>query len=343
VSRRRTTSADVAKLAGVSRSAVSLVLNGHARGNIAAETQARILSAAKKLEYTPNSVAVSLRNRRTSTIGVVTDEIATSPFAGRILRGALDHAWSRGFLLLVVDTQYSAPREAALVGALRARQVDGMMYAAMSMRGLRLPAAMREVPSTLANCYSTGEPAGAVIPDERAGGRHAAELPLEQGHRRIVMLAGTKGVPAATLRIKGFHDALGAAGIAERDREVIRAGWHIDDGFGAALEVLERRDRPTALVCANDRVATGVVLAATRLGLRVPEDVSVVGYDDQEELAEQIRPALTTIALPHETLGVEAMRLLLDHLESGAPLPPGRVLIPCRPVIRDSVGPVPAR
>lgn len=338
---RRATSTDVAKLAGVSRSAVSLVLNGHAVGNIAPATQEKILAAAKQLDYTPNSAAVSLRRQRTSTIGVITDQIATTPFAGRILRGAIDHAWSRGYLLLVVDTQHTAAREPAVISALRARQVEGLMYAAMSMRGLRVQAAMRGVPAILANCYTAGDEFPAVIPDERAGGRLAADILLREGHRRIVMLAGSAGVPAATLRIKGFHDALAAAGLPARDQEVARVGWNIDEGYDAGMAILGRPDRPTGVVCANDRVATGVVLAAARLGIRVPEDLSVVGYDDQEDLAARIRPGLTTVALPHYEVGVEAMRRLLDHLVAGTPLVPERVLVPCEQVTRDSVGPVP--
>lgn len=338
---RRATSTDVARLAGVSRSAVSLVLNGHGAGNIAPSTQAKIRAAAKQLDYTPNSSAVNLRKQRTSTIGVITDEIATMPFAGRILRGAIDHAWSRGYLLLVVDTEHTGSREPAMISALRARQVDGLMYAAMSMRGLRVPAEMRGVPAILCNCYTADDEFPAIIPDERAGGRLAADMLLRQGHRRIVMLAGTAGVPAGTLRIKGFHDALSAAGLPARARQVIRVGWNIDEGYDAGMAVLARPDRPTGIVCANDRVAAGVLLAAAGLGLRVPVDVSVVGYDDQEELAARIRPGLTTVALPHHEIGLEAMRRLLDHLVAGVPLVPERVLVSCRQVTRDSVGPAP--
>ncbi|HEU5484876.1 MAG TPA: LacI family DNA-binding transcriptional regulator, partial [Microlunatus sp.] len=126
---RKATSKDVADLAGVSRSAVSLVLNGRGAGNIAPDKQALIIEAARKLNYTPNTVALSLRSRRSATIGVVTDAIATSAFGGRLLQGAADAAVAEGYLLLVVDTQNDAERERRAYDTLQNRQVDGFLFA----------------------------------------------------------------------------------------------------------------------------------------------------------------------------------------------------------------------
>jgi LacI family transcriptional regulator len=136
------------------------------------------------------------------------------------------------------------------------------------------------------------------------------------------------------LREKGSREALTAAGVP--GLRSVETGWEISDGFAAATTVLAGPDRPTALICANDRVAVGAVLAANRLGLSVPSDVSVVGYDDDENLAGPMVPALTTIALPHRRIGELAVRWVLDALE-GSPDRPGTVLVPCPVVVRESV------
>lgn len=183
------TSADVARRAGVSRTAVSLVLNGRGEGNISAENIERIHAAARDLGYRRNSAAVNLRRRSTATIGIVTDEITTSPFAGQLLQGAREVAFDRGYLTIVADYGLDDAREREMVRALRGRQVDGFVHAAMSMREVAPDPEMAELPTVLANCFAPGGPAG-VIADEEDGGYLAARCVFERGHRRVVMLAG---------------------------------------------------------------------------------------------------------------------------------------------------------
>ncbi|ACQ79086.1 transcriptional regulator, LacI family [Beutenbergia cavernae DSM 12333] len=341
------TSADVARRAGVSRTAVSLVLNGRGEGNISAENIERIHAAARDLGYRRNSAAVNLRRRSTATIGIVTDEITTSPFAGQLLQGAREVAFDRGYLTIVADYGLDDAREREMVRALRGRQVDGFVHAAMSMREVAPDPEMAELPTVLANCFAPGGPAG-VIADEEDGGYLAARCVFERGHRRVVMLAGrtpqeAEYIPATARRVAGFERAAREAGAGEA--RVVDAGWQI--GIGAehatALLSLPEHERPTAFVCARDRVAVGVVLAAARLGLRVPEDVSVVGYDDESEVAAVMSPPLTTVDLPHRRIGERAMELLLDALAGDAPLPTADVLVACELVVRESVGPAPTR
>jgi LacI family transcriptional regulator, galactose operon repressor len=151
-----------------------------------------------------------------------------------------------------------------------------------------------------------------------------------------VMLSGTHNEVATPLRIQGYRQALTVAGIAPA--EPVTAGWDIQAGYRAAIEVLSRPGRPTGVVCANDRAAVGVVLAARELGLSVPRDVSVVGYDDDDNVAGVMVPALTTVALPHEAMGEEGMRLLLSAIESEH-AEPAQVQLPCPLIERDSVAP----
>lgn len=341
---RKATSQDVADLAGVSRSAVSLVLNGHGDGNIAADKQVLIIEAARRLNYSPNAVALSLRSRRSSTIGVVTDWIATTAFAGDLLKGASDTARAAGFLLLVIDTQNSAEQERQAFETLQNRQADGFLFAAQSLRAYEPSMTLRTAPGALANCFDPDDRVAAFVPDEVAGSRSATQHLIDHGHRDIQLFTGTTDVIASGLRRQGFLEAMAASGLPARTP--LATGWEIDKGYAAAMQVLTSGDPlPTAIMCANDRSAAGVVLAAARLGLSVPGDLSVVGYDDDENVAPCLVPALTTVRLPHREMGERAMQVVLERaLDGSAPEGDGqshhpRTLLECPLVVRSSVAP----
>lgn len=364
---RKATALDVAKLAGVSRSAVSLVLNGRGDGNVALESQQRIREAAAALNYSPNKIALSLRNRQSRVIGIVSDQVVTSPFDGNIIAGADAVARSHGFVTVVMDTELDESRDESAVETLLDRQVDGLMYVTVGLRPLHVPPNMARVPSILANCFDDRPEAGlpAVIPDEVRGGREAAEHVMALGHRDIAFLAGDSLTPAAPRRIEGYRDAFKAAGLPVNEDRVLQVGWDIDAGFHGAMKLLdgvEASARPTAILCANDRLAIGVVLACYRLGLNVPQDVSVMGYDDEFRVAKAMVPALSTMALPLREMGAAAMTALLAEVEaapngknddggpgaspadgaSAEPATSAETMVPCRLVVRDSTGPVPA-
>jgi LacI family transcriptional regulator len=193
--KQRPTSRDVARLAGVSHTAVSFVFNGRAEGNLSPATQERIRQAAVQLGYRPDPVARGLRRRRTAVIGLVTDEIASSPFAGRLLRGAMETAWDNEHLVLTVDSGGDPAKEDAAVAELLDRRVDGIIYAAFSLRRVRVPEGLHRTHSVLANCVPEDDSLPAVIPAERAGGRTAARLLLDEGHRRIAHIGGPTTSP----------------------------------------------------------------------------------------------------------------------------------------------------
>ncbi|MHC6222035.1 LacI family DNA-binding transcriptional regulator [Arthrobacter sp. MMS24-S77] len=347
---RKATALDVAKRAGVSRSAVSLVLNGRGDGNVAKESQDRIRQAAAELKYSPNAIALSLRNQRTRVIGIVSDEVVVSPFDGNIIGGADDVARAHGFVTVVMDTERDASRDESAVETLLDRQVDGLMYVTVGLKPLDVPHGMLRVPSVLANCYDNSPTPQLhhVIPDEVSGGREATEHLLQLGHRDIAFLAGAASSPAVPLRIEGHREAMAKAAIPVRADRVFTAGWDINDGFHGATSLLSSTERPTAIVCANDRLAVGVALAAARLGLSVPRDLSIMGYDDEFRIAATMVPALTTMALPLREMGAAAMSMLLEQIEDSdrRPAAGGRAgletMVPCRLVVRESTGPVPA-
>jgi LacI family transcriptional regulator len=329
----------------VSHTAVSFVFNGRADGNLSPATQERIRQAATQLGYRPDPVARGLRRRRTAVIGLVTDEIASSPFAGRLLRGAMETAWDRDHLVLTVDSGGDPVKEDAAVAELLDRRVDGIIYAAMSLRRVRVPEGLHRTHSVLANCLPEDDSLPAVVPAERAGGRTAARLLLGAGHRRLAVIGGLDDI-ASVERTRGIREALRAEGVTVPGEWIVRCGGEISAGYAGALRLLdgvEPSRRPTGVLCYNDRVAAGVLHAATRLGIDVPADLSVVGYDDQEHMAAFLTPPLTSVALPHRAMGEAAARLLLDAIEASQAPPATVRRLACPVVSRASVGPAPTR
>lgn len=331
---RRATARDVAEIAGVSRSAVSLVFNGRAEGMIAAEKQDAIWEAARQLDYTPNQVAASLRNQRTNTIGLVTDQIATSAYAGSLVEGATARAAAAGYMLLIIDTQDDPQREKDAYRTLSTRLVDAVLFAAMSLAPHPVTDAQM-TPAALANCFDPSGRLPGVVADEVGGGRRAMQVLLDAGHRDVMILSGTPLVPAADRRLEGMDAATAAAGLPPMRRVV--GGWDITSGYQTAMAVLDTAEPPTALTCANDRAAMGAVLAAARLGLEVPGDVSVVGYDDDDNVAPFLVPPLTTVALPHRAIGEQAMDLVIGGLHGEAEPRRGEILVDCPLIERGSV------
>ena len=341
--RRRPTSTDVAALAGVSRATVSMVLNGRVEGTVAEATQQRVRDAAAQLGYTRSALAISLKEQRTRTIGLITDEIATSPFAGRMARAASLAAAQSDYMVITMDLSLRDHSVEDAARLLAERQVDGLLYATMGRVHVPRPAMPPGIPYVLLNCElevgadEVGAPV-AVVPDDYGGARRAARRLAETGHRRIAMLSGDDRSVAVREREAGFREELAEQGIVPR---IVPAGWQIDDGYRAAAAMLAGEDAPTGIFCIRDRVAAGALHAAVAAGLNVPGDLSIVGFDDEDFFAETLTPPLTTIALPHEEMGGRAMAHVLARLgveRSDAPLE-GRVdVVECPLVERESVG-----
>jgi LacI family transcriptional regulator len=333
---RRPTMADVAKLAGVSPTTVSLVINEKPDSGIPAQTQDRVHAAVAQLGFRPNEQARSLALRRSKTIGFIGEAIGT-PYGGRTISGAHERARKQGNLLLMVDADPPHARQIGrAVDDLLERQVDSIILATEGTRRAELPEYVRRVPTVLVNCFNTGGSLPSLLPDEEAGGRSAARLLLEAGHRQITYLAGLSGSWATRRRLTGFRAQLREAAIPTADFKVLFGDFHADSGYELAQRVLAGGDIPTAFFCGNDRMALGAYFALSEHGLSIPRDVSVLGYDDQEELASDMHPALTTVQLPYYEMG----RLAVEHILSGAVSKmPSRTYVACPLVLRSSVGP----
>lgn len=327
---------DVAAAAGVSATTVSHALSG--RGSVAPETRRRVEEAAERLGYSPNRIASSLRHRRTGVIGLVSDQIATTPFAGRLVLGAQVAAAENDLVLMVVDSLGDPAIERRQIEALLAYQVDGFLYAKMFHQVVSRPPQLAGRPTVFVDAETTDDD-HCVVPDEVGIGAAATRHLLARGHRRIAVATIPEDTPAKVGRLEGVRRELATHGIEPVD-VVVGASTSVG-GRAAVGPTLDRPEPPTAIVCFNDQMAMGAYQAALDRGLSVPQDLSVIGVDDLRIVAEAIRPPLTTVALPHREMGAWALERLVALLERSAPAPAIH-RVPCRVVERASVAAPPA-
>lgn len=310
---QRATLLQVAQRAGVSRSTASFVLTGrHVDMRISEDARQRVLRAAQELDYRPNLMARSLRTKVTRTVALVSDTVASDAYAGRAIHGSLAAAVAHGHLLFIGETEGDPVIEQKLITEFLDRQVDAFVYASMFTRHVRLPKLLRGHPVVLLNCLTrSARPANhTVIPDEVAAGWSAAKVVTDAGHHDGIYLLGdpAEHVFAGRERVAGVREGLAAVGT--KPTGVIGCNWWPDSAYEALSRALATGVLPRALICLNDRVAFGAYQALREAGVTVPDDVSVVSFDDSD-LAAWLRPKLTSIALPHYQLGWQAVELLL--------------------------------
>ncbi len=316
----RVTLLDVAQRAGVSRTTASFVMTGRRDMRISADAEQRVLRAARELSYRPSLLARSLRTNLSQTIGLLSDVIASDAFAGEMVRGTMSTALLRDHLTFIGETSGDPELEKNLVQNMLDRGVGGFVYASMYTSRVSVSKTLRSHPLVLLNSVTRLRGVPMVLPDEREGGRMAARALLARGHGAAIAVVGEvlDHVYAATERLAGINDELAAAGVPPAT--VIDSEWWPEAAHDAALAHLSAGSRPTALICLNDRVAMGCYQAAQEAGLSVPEDVSVVSFDNSD-LASWLRPGLTSIAIPHFELGRRAVEVLLG--QPGAAYTPG--------------------
>ncbi|WP_426323965.1 LacI family DNA-binding transcriptional regulator [Microbacterium sp. E-13] len=304
---------DVAAAAGVSPTTVSHALSGARAVN--AQTRERILAVARELGYVPDRVASGLRRRRTGIVGLIGDDLATTPFAGRIIEGARRAGLEHDVLLMVAESGGDIAVEADLIARFLAQRVDGLLIARMYHQRVDRPAVPDDVPVVLVDAApEPGWEVDAVVPDEAQIAAVACERLLRDGHRAIAYVGTTDESRAARGRLIGVRSVLGDAGISLDDRIEFCSSDAVG-GRGAGGRLLDRSDPPTAVICFNDQIAMGVMQAAARRGIPIPSGLSVVGIDDLHTVADALDPGLTTVALPHEEMGAWGMTRLLERIE----------------------------
>jgi len=331
---------EVAKAAGVSITTVSHSLNDATSDRVNRKTQEHVRAVAKDLGYAPNRLASGLRNQRSQIIGLVSDQITTTPFAGAMIRGAQETAYQRGYLLMVLNSGLDNDLEKHEIQTLQQHQVDGIIYARMYHQGVTVPEELHGIPTVLLDAASADTSISSVVPDEIAAAETAVEILVAAGHTRIGMINNIDDIPATHGRLEGYRNALIRNGLPEDPRLVAAAVSDTGGGRQATAQLLSLPDRPTAMFCFNDRMAMGAYQSASAAGLRIPEDLSVVGMDNLELIADALWPGLTTVALPHYEMGCWAVTRLLDDIEKpGAP--PGQKKLICPVIERGSVAPPP--
>jgi LacI family transcriptional regulator len=332
---------DVASAAGVSIATVSAALNDVESARISVDTRRRVREAAARLGYVPNRLAQGLRVQRSATIGFVGDTVATTPYAVGMIRGVLEAARASGRVVVLMNTEGDPELEARELATLRQHQVDGVLYATMYHRSVQVPTGLGGTPVVLVDAESPDPGVSSVVPDEVAGAATAVGELLEHGHRRIGFINNPAPILAATGRLEGYRTALERAGIGLDPALVVAATSNgPDGGHRAARQLLELPSRPTAIFCFRDLMAMGVYQAAMEAGLRIPRDLSIVGFDNME-FAAGLHPGLTTVALPHHEMGSWGVRQLLALMESPAATA-RQVRLAGELVRRRSVAPPPA-
>lgn len=335
---KRVTLADIARRTGLSSATVSMALNASPGSRIPERTVRRVRAAAAELGYSPDVNARGLRTGRTEAIGFVSDEVTVTRFASAMIRGMLDTAAEHGFIVMMAEAEMGSPEQESAVRGLLGRRIDGLVFGQMRSRLLPSPKLDFPVPTIVVNGTAPDYPA--VLPDEYAAGQAAVHHLVDRGHTKIALIGRRPGLVnsetsvTVAARMAGIDEAMKEAGL-RFETEIEGSAWEPEFGYDGALGVFDSAD-VTALLVANDRVGFGAVQAAHARGLAVPEDVSIMSFDD-EELATYIRPPLTTVRLPYQEMGQTGMKMLLDSIIDGTELGSETVYVPMPLIERDSV------
>ncbi len=323
------TSVDVARRAGVSQSAVSLVFGGKAAGRVGKRTQEAILHAARELGYHPNSAARTLRSGRSHLVALAVPDVS-NPFFASVLQGAEQAARKYGYSVMLASVRDGQDWQEMILDALTSRVVDGFLLCTLQPPTLKEQMALQGK-AVLVDAVNSALPSLQL--DIEAGMRAAMLHLLHQGHTKIAHLAAAVDAETFHLRQRAYLDALQTAKCPVTRAYQVRASFTIPDAYRAARSVLECPDPPSAIVCDSDVLAVGVYKAAKDLQRTIPQDLSVASFDDSI-IARILDPELTTVAIPASVIGEQALLLLLRVLEKGHI--PTQITVPLELVVRAS-------
>jgi LacI family transcriptional regulator len=330
---------DVAKVAGVSDKTVSRVVNGEP--NVKPATMEKVREAIQVLGYVPNMAARSVRSNRSLTFGIITDYISTTPYSSDIVRGIQDWAEENARTVLLANTNGDGVKELDIWRTFQSHRIEGVLYVSMYHREVSPRPGGVSIPTVLVNCHPENSNGYASIePDDYQGSRDLTRFVLERGHRKIGYIRLNPRLLGAELRLSAFRDTIREAGLPQSNVD-IRLGMEGAIGeednrvYEVARAMLSEPDPPTAIVCGNDEVALQVYLSALGLGLRIPDDISIVGFDDFRTVSLALKPQLTTAALPYYELGYQGATRL-QRVISGKQLKEEHQVLNCPVIIRGS-------
>jgi LacI family transcriptional regulator len=330
----RPTVRDVAKAAGVAPTTVSRVVNN--RGYVSDETRQRVQAAIEHLGYIPNSVSRSLRLQRTNVVALIVSDI-TNPFWTTITRGVEDAMQESGLSLILGNTDEQPGKLDNYLNIMMRQQVDGVLVAPTHDNTQAIQRVKDGgTPIVLIDRFAQGVAADVVLSDSVRGGYLLTEHLIRLGHRRIVMLSGPYGASTSQQRREGYRQALAAYGIPLNSDYILLGDHNREHGFATTLHIFQTfQETPTALFAMNSQIAAGVIAALSSLGLRVPEDVSVVAFDDLP-YGIQPDPFLTVIDQKPYELGYQAASLLLDFIKGRQQPKNEQIILPVELIIRKS-------
>jgi LacI family transcriptional regulator len=331
-----TTLNDVARRAGVSTMTVSRVINES--GYISQATRARVNEAIAELGYVPNALARQLRSKKSRTVALVVTDIL-NPFFTTIASGVEDTARARGYAVMFCNTYESEAEEAAYVRVLIERQVEGVLLVPAGGLGtsvLRL--AERGMPTIVLDRHVRDVETDEVRADSRTGAYEAVRHLTGLGHRRIAVLTGPEGVSTSMDRVDGYRQALAEACPDGTCEQIMFGEFNEASGYSMARRALEEGPRPTAIFAANNFIAFGALRALREAGLRIPEDISMVVFDDLPP-GWVLDPFLTVVSQPAYEIGTRAAQLLLDRLAGDDPEGPRSIVLPSELIVRRSTAP----
>jgi len=310
----RVTMKDVALRAGVSQSTVSFVLNGMEGMRISSETRKRVLDAVAALGYRPRAAGRPPKSVGASVIGVMFDEIATSPFASISINGVQEEAWKKQIIVEVVMTGGDRAYENTVLKKWAQDRVMGVIYGSILTRQVAPPDALASHRAILLNCYDGDGRFPSVVPAERRGGEQATEALLAQGATRIAFISGEPWMEASDQRMEGYERALRAARFAVDPSLIVEGNFLPNGGREATQRLMAKPNKPDAIFCANDLMAIGCYEALKDMGHVVGETIAVMGYDDQE-IAQHLSPPLSTVLLPHHEMGQRCAAILIKKAD----------------------------
>ena len=326
---------DVAKLAAVSSITVSRVINNS--GYVSKATRERVEKAIKELNYVPNTLATSFRSNRTYTIALVVPDV-TNPYWTTVARGVEDVAAEKDYSVILCNTDEDSAKESRYIEILLRRQVDGILIAPATDDGERLlPIRSQETPCVILDREVKHFNADVVRCDSVAGSRELTQHLLDIGHRRIAMISGPATVSTAEDRVEGYRRALQERGLTVDENLVKRGEYKQSSGYRLMREVMTDGLSPSAVFAANNFIAVGVMEAIREAGLRVPEDIALVCFDDLPQ-ASLIYPFLTIVAQPAYEIGTTSAELLLEQLTGKTQRKERAVVLETELIIRESCG-----
>ncbi len=327
----------MAERAGVHPGTASRALDPSLPDRVTAETKRKVQNAARELGYAPDPAARSLRTRRSGFVGLVVPDL-TNPVIPPIVRGIEQVLWSAGLACLLADTDNDVEREGAVVTELQARRCEGLIVSTATRQSATVAGlGGGSIPTVLVTRDIDAGTLPFVGADDASGVDRAVGYLTELGHERIAHVTGPVNLSTTVVRERAFRETMERRVGGEPAPVLHGEAFTIPAGQSTSGDLLRRRDDITAIVAGNDMIALGCYAALAEVGLRCPEDISIVGHNDMP-LASSLQPPLTTVAIPQYEIGTEAARTLLDRL-SGEAAGAQRVLLETELIVRGSTGP----